>query len=140
MGDDIFRISKKEDETLEDYVSHFWYIMQKNFQHVLAEDSKKLVFLRGVNDNCMEALDLMGGGDIYQSSWDDFKKIYLNHSRSIVKKGRGCRSTVTKGISHGISKLEISNLLSYFKKDIINDVTTHLNTMTTKKKHVEAKS
>ena len=29
-GDDIFRVSKKEEETLEDYVSHFLYILQKN--------------------------------------------------------------------------------------------------------------
>ena len=41
-----------------------------------------------------------------------------------MKKGRGPRSTVTKGISQGISKLEISNLLSDFKQDIINDVAT----------------
>ena len=110
-GDDIFRISQKEDEILEDCVSHFLYILQKNPQHVLEEDSQKLFFLRGVNDNCLEALDLMASGDVYQSSWDDLKKIYLNYSRSTVKKGKGYQSTVTKGISEGISKHAISNLL-----------------------------
>lgn len=114
-GDDIFRMSQKEDETLEDYGSHFLYTMQKNPQHVLAEDSLKLVFLRGVNENCLEALDLMAGGDIYQSSWDDLKKIYLNYSMSTVTKGKGYRSRATKGASQGISKLEISNLLLDFK-------------------------
>ena len=29
-GDNIFRISQKEEETLEDYVSHFLYTLQKN--------------------------------------------------------------------------------------------------------------
>ena len=29
-GDDIFKISQKEEETLEDYVSHFLYTLQKN--------------------------------------------------------------------------------------------------------------
>lgn len=139
-GDEIFRISQKEDETLEDYVSCFLYIMQKNPQHVLAEDSQKLIFLRGVNNNCLEALDLMASGDISQISWDDLKKIYLNYSRSTMKKGRGYQSTVTKGISQGISKLKISNLLSFFKKDIINDVATHRDTITTKKKHAKIKS
>lgn len=133
-------MSQKEDETLEDYVSCFLYTMQKNPQHVLAEDSQKLVFLRGVNDNCLEALDLMASGDISQSSWDDLEKICLNYSRSTVKKGRGYRSTITKGISSGISKLEISNLLAHFKKEIINDVATHLDTMIAKKKHAEAES
>ena len=136
-GDDIFRISQKEDETLKDYVSCFFYTLKKNPQHVLVVDSQKLVFLRGVNDNCLEALDLMAIGDIYQSSWDELKKICLNYSRSTMKKGKGHQTIATKGISQGISKLEISNLLSNFKKIIINDVTTHLDTMTTKKKHAE---
>ena len=43
-GDDVFKISQKEEETLEDYVSHFLYTLQKNAQHVLFEDSQKLVF------------------------------------------------------------------------------------------------
>ena len=71
----------------------------------------------------------MVGGDVYQSSWDDLNKICLDYSRSTVKKARGYQSTTTKGISPGILKLEISNLLSNFKQDIINDVTTHLDTM-----------
>ena len=29
-GDDIFGISQKEEETLEDYVSHFLFTLQKN--------------------------------------------------------------------------------------------------------------
>ena len=102
---------------MEDYVSHFLHTLQKNLLHVLSEDSQKLVFLRGVNDNCLEALDLMAGGDVYQASWDDLKKICQNYSRSTMKKGQGPHSIVTKGISQGISKLKISNLLSNFKQD-----------------------
>ena len=123
---------------MEDYVSNFLYTLQKNPHHVLSKDSQRLVFLRGVNDNCLEALDLMAGSDVYQASWDDLKKIYQNYSRSTMKKGRGSRSIATKGISQGITKLEISNLLSDFKQDIMNDVSTHLDTMNTKKKHAEA--
>ena len=85
--DDVFRRSQKEEETLEDYVSHFLYTLQKNPQHVQSEDSQKLVFLRGVNDNYLEALDLMAGGDVYQASWDDLKKICQNYSRSTMNKG-----------------------------------------------------
>ena len=114
-GDDIFIISQKEEESLEDYVSHFLYTLQKNPQHVLSEDSQNLVFLRGVHDNCLEALDLMAGGDVYQSSWDDLKKISQNYSWSTMKKGRGPCSTVTRGTRQGILKLEICNMLLDFK-------------------------
>ena len=132
-------MSQKEDERLEDYVSCCLYELQKNPQHVLIDYSRKLVFLRGVNDNCMEALDLMASGYVYQSSSDDLKKICLNYLRSPMKKCRGHWSTTTKGICQGISKLEISNLLLDFKEDIINDVAMHLDIMTAKKKHAEAK-
>ena len=37
-GDAIFRITQKEDETLEDYVSCFLYTLQKNPQPTLLED------------------------------------------------------------------------------------------------------
>ena len=37
-GDDIFKISQREEESLEDYVSRFLYTLQKNPQHVLSED------------------------------------------------------------------------------------------------------
>lgn len=55
-----------------------------------------------------------------------------------MKKCRGPHSIASKGISQGITKLEISNLLPNFKQDIMNDISTHLDTMTTKKKHAEA--
>ena len=32
-GDDIFRISQKEDETLEDYISRFLHTLPKNHQN-----------------------------------------------------------------------------------------------------------
>ena len=56
-----------------------------------------------------------------------------------MKKERGHQTIATKGLNQGISKLEISNLLSYCKQEIINDFATHLNIMTTWKKHAKVK-
>lgn len=64
--DHIFKISQKEDETLEDYVEIFQFSLKKNPQNKLSEESLKLVFLRGVNEDCMDALNLIGQGDISQ--------------------------------------------------------------------------
>ena len=58
----------------------------------------------------------------------------LNYSRSTMKKGKGHWNTTIKGLSQGISKLEIYNFLLDFKHYIINDVATHLDKMTAKKK------
>lgn len=38
-GDDIFKMSQREDETLEDYVSRFMFNLQCNTQHNLNEES-----------------------------------------------------------------------------------------------------
>ena len=47
-GGDIFKMSEKGGETLEDYVSIFLFNVQRNMQHNLNEESKKHLFLRGV--------------------------------------------------------------------------------------------
>ena len=86
----------------------------------------------------MEALDLMARGDVTQKTWNDIKETCLNYSRAIVKKGRGLRILPHK--TNGgliISNMELSNLLSDFKKDIINDVTTQLDTMQAQRKKDE---
>ena len=49
-GDDIFKMSQKVDETLEDYVSRFMFNLQRNTQHQLNEESQNHLFLKGVND------------------------------------------------------------------------------------------
>ena len=38
-GDDIFKMSQREDETLEDYVSQFMFNLQRNTHHQLNEES-----------------------------------------------------------------------------------------------------
>ena len=38
-GDDIFKMSQREDETLENYVARFMFNLQRNTQHQLNEES-----------------------------------------------------------------------------------------------------
>ena len=49
---------------MEEYVELFMFNLQHNTQHQLNEASQKHLFLKGVHDRSMEALDLMAGGDI----------------------------------------------------------------------------
>ena len=60
-GDDIFKMSQREDEILEDYVVHFLFNLQFSMQHQLNEASQKHIFLKGVHDRSMEALEVAGG-------------------------------------------------------------------------------
>ena len=55
-----------------------------------------------------------------------------------MKKGRGLRSLPYKTNSGSrVSKMELSNLSSNFKQDIINDVATQLDTMQAQRKKDE---
>ena len=87
-GDDIFKMQQKEDEILEDYASRFLYNLQRSTEHDLNESSQKHLFLRGVEDTCVQALDLIARGDITQSTWEDIKRYYKNQLRANVKKRR----------------------------------------------------
>ena len=74
-GGEIFKMSQKAGETLEDYVFKFLFNVQRNTQHNLNKESKKHLFLRGVQEESMESLDLMVGGDVTQRTWDEIKEI-----------------------------------------------------------------
>lgn len=99
----------------------------------------KLIFLRGINEDCVDSLGLMRGGDITQVQWDDIRQIYQKYSRAAAKKGRHYRtgSSIAKS-STTVSKMEITCLLKDFKEDIINNMATQLDTLQERKKHEEA--
>lgn len=139
-GDDIFKMLKIEGETLEDYISRFVFKIQRNIQHQLNEESQRHIFLKGVNDEIIESLDLMSGGDITQRSWKDIKRIYIFYSRAIVKNERGIRSVPSKINGSRVEKVDLSNLVSNFKQNIINNVATQLDTMQDKRKHEEVEA
>jgi len=57
-------MQQHQDESLEDYVEHFLYILQKSKYTNLQDDAIKIVFLRGIIDDYVETLNLMASGDV----------------------------------------------------------------------------
>ena len=91
-----------------------------------------------MNDGSIKALVIMARGNINQKTWIDIQNICLTYSRNIVKKGRGLRDLPHKSNGRlGVSRMELSNLLSNFKKEIINDVATQFNTIKAQRKNDE---
>lgn len=87
----------------------------------------KLVLLRGVNDKCIDALNLIDGGDITQVTFDYTCKLARNYSSSTLRKDKGSRLLPKKTI--GVSRVEPSNLLYNMKEDIIGHLETQLDTL-----------
>lgn len=108
-------MSQKEDKPLEYYVERFQFALKKNPQHKLSEESLKLVFLRGINEDSMDSLNIIGGGDISTGPFEDICKVFRNYSINLSRNPRGERSSITSKSSNGVSKVEISNLLYNMK-------------------------
>jgi len=82
----IFRMTFGHDESLEDYEERF-QLSYKRARCTLDLESLKLVLLRGVREDLLDALNLVAGGYIYQLPYEDIKNVFRNHSRTTRKKG-----------------------------------------------------
>lgn len=56
-----------------------------------------------------------------------------------MKKGRGYQFSMGESSINGVLRTNITHLLFNFKQDIINNMTTYLDTLQENKKHEEAK-
>ena len=53
-----------EDESLEDYVDRFQYNLQKSKYKHLEKEILKMLILKGIEDEFLELLNLIGKGDV----------------------------------------------------------------------------
>jgi hypothetical protein len=73
-------MTQKEEETLEDYVERFQYNLQRTKQNTLDPETLRIIFLRGIKDDCMHALNLMGAEDISQMTYNDICELCRRYS------------------------------------------------------------
>jgi hypothetical protein len=66
LKDEIFQMNTKENETLEEYVKSFQYNLQIYPYGTLPGEVLKATFIKGMKDEWVETLNLMGKGDIYK--------------------------------------------------------------------------
>jgi hypothetical protein len=60
--EDKFKMTQSEDESLEEYLEKFLYNMHKSKQSNLPLDAIRTIFLKGISDKNLDALNLMGAG------------------------------------------------------------------------------
>ncbi len=70
-NEDIFSMIQGEYESLEDYLEQFKYNLQKSKHRHLEKEILKTLILKGVKDEILEILNLIGKCDIFQLSYDD---------------------------------------------------------------------
>ena len=85
----------------------------------------------------MDALNLIGKGDISKLSFDDIYDICRNYSQS-HRSIRGHTSKFsTMGNTSGVSKCELGSLLEDLKIDLLNHMGKQIDTLYSHRKHEE---
>jgi len=143
LKDEIFQMVARPNETLEEYVEHFQYNLQRSpyASLPLPNNVLKTILIRGMKEEWIETLNIMGKGDIYQENFADIIDLCIRSSRGStrLKLAEHDRFVRDNRISaEGVTHAEIGNLLENFKTDILGTVTTQLDIMQAKQKKVEA--
>jgi len=85
LREEIFIMTQKEDEILEDYVERFHYNLQRSKHNDLDWEILKTIFIRGMRNDCLDTLNLLGKGDISQEPFAEIVKLCLRFSRGSSK-------------------------------------------------------
>ena len=116
--EELFKMVHKEDENMEDFMERLQYNLQRSKHPDVSKDILKTILLKGVRDDCLDMLNMLGKGDISKESYDEIVNLCKRCSRGAANKSKRKDSTysrVQKSASGGATRTEISNLLEEFK-------------------------
>lgn len=83
LKDEIFWMIARLNETLEEYVEHFQYNLQRSpyASLPLPDNVLKTTLIRGMREQWIETLNIMGKGYIYQENFADIIDLCTRSSR-----------------------------------------------------------
>eukprot|EP00253_Pinus_taeda_P030943 PITA_30943 len=135
---DIFRMNQQEDESLEEYLERFAYNLQKSKHRSMTLDLIRTIFLKGIREEYLDDLNLMGKGDISTLPFKEIADLCEKYSRSKAKIGkRAISSKATKSALASVTQAKIGNLLEEFKTDLLSTSGTQFDTLKAKKRQEE---
>ena len=97
----------------------------------------KTLILKGIKDEFLELLNLIGKGDVFQLSYDDVCELCIKYSRGISKAGKNSRE-VSSLFSKSATRIEdisveIKVLFENFKYDFISSLNSQFNVLQVQK-------
>jgi hypothetical protein len=140
--EELFKMMQKEDENLEDFVERLQYNLQRSSHPNVSKDILKTILLKGVRDDCLDMLNMLGKGDISKESYDEIVNLCKRCSRGASRNRSNSRDTtfsrVQKSASGGATRAEIGNLLEGFKTEMLSSFASQIDTLQIQKKQAEA--
>jgi len=77
---EIFQMMEKENESLEEYIERFQYKLQRFPYGTLLGEVLKVTLIKGMKDEWVYTLNLMGQGDIYLETYDSIIQLCIRCS------------------------------------------------------------
>jgi hypothetical protein len=93
---EIFQMTTKENETLEEYVEQFQCNLQRSPYDTLPGEVLKATLIKVMKDEWVETLNLMGKGDIYQETYDNIILLCIRCSHGSTRTRSGMRDPLTR--------------------------------------------
>ena len=118
LSEEIFKMTSKEDEILEEYIEIFQYNLQRSPYTTLPRDVLKATLIGNMEDAWIEMLNLMGKGDIYKEEYDDIVKLCIKCLQGSTQTNHGTRDphNISNRVAGGVvTRTNIGNLLKYLK-------------------------
>jgi hypothetical protein len=135
---------EKDDENLEDFVERLQYNLQRSSHPDVRKDILKTILLKGVRDDYLGMLNMLGKGDISKESYDEIVNLCKRCSRRASRKRSNSRDTtfsrVQKSASGGATRAEIGNLLEGFKTEMLISFASQIDTLQIQKKQAEVEA
>lgn len=87
LKDEIFQMIARPNETLEEYVERFQYNLQRSpyASLPLPDNVLKTALIRGMKEQWIQTLNIMGKGDIYQENFVDIIDLCIRISRGSTR-------------------------------------------------------
>ena len=114
IQDEIFTIMQNYDETLQDYLERFMYILQRSKKKFDLSTIRNL-FLRGLIDDAINNLNFLGQGGISQKYFDQICDLCRKFSKNQYRSGKGIRNRNKKTESTDAMIVGLENKMQLYE-------------------------
>ena len=93
------------------------------------KDTLKRLLLKGINNEYLEFLSLMGKGDVFKLPYDDVCELCRRYSRGKFKADKNIPSSqFLKSVAKiGVTRAEIGDLFKILESDIFNSLNSQMD-------------
>ena len=136
MYEKIFTIVQGDDQTLENYLEIFLYILQRS-KHKFDIITIRTLFLHGLTKDSRHNLNLLGQGDIAQKDFDQICDLCRKFSRNQCRSHRGNRNKTSKLGSTDAMIIGLQKNMDNMKIEIMNTIGKQIDSLKIQQKLVD---